>query len=141
MTTVANHELRSTLIGIVDEVARVYPLGEFELHLHSRGGGAGQCQKGGAVGMLAKLNEFCTQFPGALVRYTPNHPYGIISDIVCDCDGIQTTCPTKCRGMADRPRAFLLLIHDGVQAVVLGKYEPPKARGEGSRFRTWPLEC
>ena len=125
MSTITVYELRNTLMRIADEATRAYPRGEFELHLHSRKTGPCTCLKGDADAVFHKLIEFCAQFPGALIRYTLKHPYGMLSDIVCSCDGIHSPCQSTCRSMAERPRASLLLVCNGTEALLLGRHEPP----------------
>ncbi len=127
-TKCVNEKLEQMLHRIVDDMTRLYPFGQFELHLHSHGSKEYKHIRDGTARVAETLVEFCSEFPNALVRYTPGNAYGNISTIVCDCRGAKQVCPTKCCSIAERPRAFLLLLHDGVDDVLLGRHEPPRVQ-------------
>lgn len=133
-----NGQLGALLQRIVDDMTRLYPCGQFELHMHARGSKEYRHIKEGTACVAQELVEFCSKFPSALVRYSPGDAYGCISTIVCDCTGAPNTCPTKCCSVAERPRAFLLLVNDGERDVLLGKYEPPRIRQKKGRQPATP---
>lgn len=128
MSIIAHHDFKTILTKIAEEVAHAYPEGQFELHLHPRGAVRGKRLNGGAGEVLGEFTQFCVQFPGALVKYAPTHPYGMLSDIICSCAGIPCPCQTVCHGSSEKPWAMLLLIQNGGKAVLVGKHAPPCLR-------------
>ncbi|MCC6489411.1 MAG: hypothetical protein IT364_18055 [Candidatus Hydrogenedentes bacterium] len=125
MSTVAHHDLKASLTKIAEEVAHAYPEGEFELHLHPRGTVHGRRLNGSADQVLAGFLEFCIQVPGAEIKYAPAHPYGMLSDIICTCEGLRCPCQAMCHSSSERPWAMLLLIQDGGKDILLGRLAPP----------------
>lgn len=97
-----------------------FPGATVELFLHTQDGEHPECVRGGLSLALSRLSDFCRAFPRVLVRYQPEHPYGMISTIMCDCVTPPEACPHRCQSGRERPWALLTLVHLGEAEVHAG---------------------
>ena len=111
-----------------------------ELFLQGKGPSTGEGRpreyKGPLVQMLALLEKYCVQFPRGIVRYEPDHPYGLVMTIICHCHDVDHgACATKCPNFDERPRALLTLRHIGTEDVLIGEKEIPEVHSWDEPFR------
>lgn len=69
--------------------------------------------------VLPIFEYFCGCYSGALVRYEPDHPYGIVSTVWCQCKPSEEAEKND-RTLDQRCRAMLVLTRVGIQEVLVG---------------------
>ena len=106
---------------IYAELTARYPQGVFEAFLHAKGDLHEWHETGALSTLMPRIIRFCAEFPEAVIQFDPEHPYGIVSVITCDCSEVDASpCAEKCKGPKEHPKAFLRLVNDGLHDVVVG---------------------
>lgn len=114
---------------IYAELRARYPHGVFEAFLHAKGDKHEWHETGSLDKLMPRVIRFCAEFPEAAIHYNPDHPYGIVSVITCDCSEVNVSpCAEKCKGPKEHPRAFLRLVSDGSHDVLVGSRSVTPAR-------------
>jgi hypothetical protein len=89
------------------DVLHSFPESEADLYVTQQGGDM-LSRHGSTAEMMDILRNYCGQFPKGLLRYQPDHAYGMVIMLWCHCT-LKTGCVIKCPSDGARPRAFLVI--------------------------------
>ncbi|HIJ66432.1 MAG TPA: hypothetical protein HPP77_10830 [Candidatus Hydrogenedentes bacterium] len=117
--------LYSDVAQVTDYIARDlvarFPDAEAELFLNGRGGAGGTRYKGNIKDMLLLLRRFCSGFPGAQVRFEPEHPYGMVASLVGQVSPRSNDRANTVPNPREQPRALLTLTAVGGRKIEVGR--------------------
>lgn len=105
----------NTAAMIEMDVGRRYPAARCEMYLRLKSGEE-HYWKAGFADAVKRLAQECSACDGLRMQYSPEHPYGMVCTALCDCPSPAPAC----RELKRRPRAMLVLVHNGRQDVLVG---------------------
>lgn len=115
--------LNSNTAAMVEmDLKRRFPQARCELFVRNKGGGRDQYWTGNFGAVLQCLETVCASCTGLCVRYNPDHPYGMVCMVTCDCPRPERMCLE----LNQRPRAMMVLVHDGNRDVLVGNFSGPR---------------
>lgn len=106
----------NTAAMIEMDFQRRFPKAVCEIFLRNKGGGRDQYWTGSFGAALKHLETVCSSCTGLYVRYRPDHPYGMVCTVGCDCPRPERMCLE----LNQRPRAMMVVVHDGKRDVLVG---------------------
>lgn len=112
-----------TLDRLVEQICSSFPEAHGTLFLNHKGGKVNSL-RGLLIELMPVMKSYCLQFPLGVLRFEPEHQYGMVCTLWCHCTA-NTGCEEKCRSDAERPRAMIVIERTNSGEVEIGSQESP----------------